>query len=165
MSSTALIDKVFFVSAGENTTRAGLVRLTGSNGPGTVSTTPASTVIVKETVTTVQETITAAASPGVIAGSVVGGAALGALLTLLVFVLLWLGRQKKASGQGMGQDGDAAAAATYTPASQMPGAASAGAQSPYATGWAWGASNQHELHGFSGPAEPETQELSGKPHS
>ncbi len=114
---------------------------TDSNEPGTVSTTPASTVIVRET-----ETVTAAASPGVIVGSVVGGAAVGALVTLLVVVLLWFGRQKAAMAKGRRQDGNTAAA--FEPASKEPGAVSASAQSPYRTGWAWDASGQHELHRY-----------------
>jgi hypothetical protein len=159
VSTTALIDNVFFVSAGETTTREGLVRLTGSNGPGTVSTTPASTVTVRETETVAAA---AAANPAVIAGSVVGGAVAGALVTLLVVVLLWFGKQKKARAQGPRQDGNAAA--VFVPAGQAPGAISAGVPSPYVTGWAWDANGQHELHRFSGPAGGQgTPELGGKP--
>jgi hypothetical protein len=163
--TTALIKSVYLVSAGENTTRPGLVRLTGSNGPGTPSTVPATTV----TMTVVgpqTDTMTAAPSPGVIAGSVVGGAALGALVTLLVVGSVWFGKRKKARAEakGTGHDGDAAAAAyAFEHGSQGPDAKNTRAQSTYATGWAWDAGGQaHELHPFTAPG-PAIPELPGKP--
>lgn len=156
VSTTALIDTVFLVSAGETTTRAGLVRLTGSNGPGTVSTTLASTVIVRET-----ETVTAVASPGVIAGSVIGGAAAGALVTLLVVVLLWFRRQKRARAKGTMQDEDTVAA--FETAAQGPGAMSSNTQSQYDTRRVGDASGWHELHGSTGPRQIRP-ELPGRPH-
>ncbi len=94
--ATLLTGNVFFTSAGETTAFPGLPRLTGSKGPATASTvsTPgAQTVVVRVT-----ETATSGGpSPGVIAGSVVGGAAFGAMAALLAVLLTWYFRKSASS--------------------------------------------------------------------
>ncbi|GAB1314650.1 hypothetical protein MFIFM68171_04860 [Madurella fahalii] len=128
-----LVNSVLFTSAGEATARPGLPRLTGSNGPGSVST-QASAVTVRVT-----ETATSGPSPGVIAGSVVGGAALGVIATLLAVFLSWHLRQKKARSTAMAQNNTTFGVAGPTVRTNI----SENTQSPYETGW--DASGRHEL--------------------
>ena len=161
--TSALVESVYFVSAGESSTRAGLLRLTGSKGPGTASTPNGSTVTMRVT-ETATATATGAAggggtpSAGVIAGSVIGGAALGVLLTVLAGVLIW---RKKMSGLKVADNSQAGFEAvgqgvqsTYRESAQSP------YQSPYQPGVQWDVGGgRHELQAFKGRGH-EIQELS-----
>jgi len=98
-----LTQSIHFTSGAQTTAWPGLPRLTGKNGPpppalrnsGTTTATATKTVLVTSTATG-----TNAPSPGVVAGSVVGGAALGAIVTLLVLLLTWYTRNRGSTGRG-----------------------------------------------------------------
>lgn len=160
--TSALVKSVYLVSAGESSTRAGLLRLTGSKGPGTASTPEGSTVTMRVT-ETATATATGAAggggspSAGVIAGSVIGGAALGVLLTVLAGVLIW---RKKMAGLKVADNSQAGFEAVGQGTHNYRESAQSPYQSPYQPGVQWDAGGgRHELQAFKGRGH-EIQELS-----
>ncbi|KAK3316813.1 hypothetical protein B0H66DRAFT_626338 [Apodospora peruviana] len=93
---------ILLTLAGQTTGWPGLPRLTGRNGPAltTSTTTCSATSTVQitetrtETVTVTGDSSSGGSSPGVIAGSVVGGAAFAVMATLLALLITWYLRRR-----------------------------------------------------------------------
>ncbi|KAK0628370.1 hypothetical protein B0T17DRAFT_614299 [Bombardia bombarda] len=102
-STSTLTETVLFTSAGVTTAPAGLPILTGKNGPPRSTSSSIQSGSQSQTVTVTQTatataTTTASASSGLIAGSVVGGAAFGIAATLLAGLLTWYFRRRGSGG-------------------------------------------------------------------
>jgi hypothetical protein len=96
--SDGLTETAYFTSAGQTTAWAGLPRFTGSSGTPTSTSTQAAA-----TVTQTVSPSPNAPSAGAIAGSVVGGAAFGAIAAVAAGSLVWFIRKRRAPSTPLAQ--------------------------------------------------------------